>query len=73
MIEILGIKLTYETLLFLVLFLVSEVLPYTRLKDNSVTQLVLHAAKTLKPFRKEDDKIERIKAQLDAINKELRG
>jgi len=73
MIEILGIKLTYETLLFLALFLVSEVLPYTRLKDNSITQLVLHAAKTLKPFRKEDDKIARLKEQLDAIQKELKG
>lgn len=72
MIEILGIKLTYETLLFLVLFLVSEVLPYTRLKDNGIAQLVLHAAKTLKPFRKEDDKIARIKAQIEQIQSELK-
>lgn len=72
MIEILGIKMTYEALAFLVLFTASEILPLTPLKDNSITQLVLHAAQTLRPFRKEDDKIARIRSQLREIEKQLK-
>jgi hypothetical protein len=72
MIEILGIKFTYEALTFLVLFTASEILPLTPLKDNSITQLILHASRTLKPFRKEDEKVARIRAQLREIEKQLK-
>jgi len=73
MIELLGIKISAEALVFLSLFVVSEVLPYTRLRSNSIAQFVVQAASTLKPFRSEDDKVARIKAQIEAIQKELQG
>jgi hypothetical protein len=73
MIEFLGIKISAEALVFLSLFVVSEVLPYTRLRSSSIAQFVIQAAATLKPFRSEDDKVARIKAQIEAIQKELQG
>jgi hypothetical protein len=61
MIELLGIKVTYEALVFLALFLGSEVIGASKLKDNSVVQLILSGINALKPLRKEDDQIQRIK------------
>lgn len=66
MIEVLGIKLSYEAVAFLAAFLASEVIGASRLKSNSVVQLLLGLVETLKPIRKEDDKI-------DAIRKILNG
>lgn len=64
MLTILGIKLSYETLLFLGLFLVSEAIGASKLKDNSVVQLFLGAVNAIKPLRKEDDQIEKVKDAL---------
>ena len=61
MIELLGIKVTYEALAFLALFLGSEVIGASKLKDNSVVQLILSGINALKPLRKEDDQIQKIK------------
>lgn len=61
MITLLGIKLSYETLVFLGLFLASEVIGNSKLASNSVVQLILGGIDALKPLRKEDDKIQRIK------------
>lgn len=61
MITILGIKVSYEALAFLALFLGSEVIGASKLKDNSVVQLILSGVNALKPLRKEDDQIQRIK------------
>jgi len=61
MIEILGIKVTYESLVFLALFLGSEVIGASKLKDNSVVQLILSGINALKPLRREDDQINRVK------------
>lgn len=61
MIELLGIKVTYEALVFLALFLGSEVIGASKLKDNSVVQLILSGINALKPLRKEDDQIQKIK------------
>lgn len=61
MITILGIKVSYEALAFLALFLGSEVIGASKLKDNSVVQLILSGINALKPLRKEDDQIQRIK------------
>jgi hypothetical protein len=73
MIELLGIKFTYETLAAFALFIVSEVIGLNpRLQQNSISQFIVQAARTLAPFRREDDKIARIKAQLDQIQKELK-
>jgi len=61
MLTILGIKISYETLGFLALFLASEVIGGSRLKSNSVVQLFLKAVDALKPHRGEDDRINKIK------------
>jgi hypothetical protein len=61
MLTILGLKVSYETLLFFILFLASEVIGNSKLKENSVLQLVRDAIGYLKPLRREDDKIEKIK------------
>jgi hypothetical protein len=61
MLTFLGLKVSYETLAFLALFLGSEIIGSSKLKSNGVVQLILNAVDSLKPFRSEDDKIKRIK------------
>lgn len=62
MLTILGLKVSYETLLFFVLFIASEYLAASkRFKSNGVAQALVSAANYFKIFRKEDDKIARIK------------
>jgi hypothetical protein len=61
MLTILGLKVSYETLAFFVLFIGSEVLASSKLKSNSFVQLLLNAVESLKPFRSEDDKIKNVK------------
>ena len=57
MITFLGLKVSYETLAFLALFIASEVVASSKLKENSIVQLALTAVDSLKPLRTEDDKI----------------
>ena len=64
MLTILGLKVSYETLAFFVLFIGSEVIGTSKLKENSIVQLLLNAVNSLKPFRSEDDKIKNIKDSL---------
>jgi hypothetical protein len=61
MITILGIKVSYEALIFFALFIGSEVIGASKLKDNSIVQVVLRVIEALKPHRTEDDKIQKIK------------
>ena len=61
MLTFLGLKVSYETLAFLVLFLGSEVVGASKLKENSLAQLFMNAVNSLKPFRSEDDKIQKVK------------
>lgn len=61
MITLLGVKVTYETLAFFALFIGSEVLGASKLKSNGIVQLLLSGINALKPLRKEDDQIQRIK------------
>jgi hypothetical protein len=61
MLTFLGIKVSYETLAFLALFLGSEIVAASKLKENSIVQLLLNAVNSLKPFRTEDDKIAKVK------------
>jgi hypothetical protein len=61
MLTFLGLKVSYETLAFLVLFLGSEIIGASKLKGNSIVQLLLNAVNSLKPFRTEDEKIQKIK------------
>jgi hypothetical protein len=61
MLTILGLKVSYETLAFFALFIASEVVGNSKLKENSIVQLLLNAVNSLKPFRSEDDKIQKVK------------
>lgn len=67
MIEILGIKLSYEALAFLVAFVFSEVVASSKLKENSVAQLVASLIDTLKPARQEDEKVAEVKAKAEEV------
>jgi hypothetical protein len=64
MITILGIKVSYEALAFLALFLGSEIIGASKLKENGIVQIILSGINALKPLRKEDDQIQRIKDTL---------
>lgn len=64
MLTFLGVKVTYETLAFFALFLGSEVIGASKLKSNSIVQLLLSGINAMKPLRKEDDQIQRIKDTL---------
>jgi len=61
MITILGIKVSYEALAFLALFIGSEIVGASNLKENGIVQIILSGINALKPLRKEDDQIQRIK------------
>jgi hypothetical protein len=64
MLTIFGIKVSYEALAFFALFIGSEIIGNSKLKENSVVQVILRAVEALKPHRTEDDKIQRIKDNL---------
>lgn len=64
MLTILGIKVSYEALAFFVLFIGSEVVGASKLKENGIVQIILSGINALKPLRSEDDKIQRIKDSL---------
>lgn len=62
MITILGIKVSYETLAFFILFITSEYLGVTKKrKANSVTQVISMAAAYFSKTRTEDDAVRRIR------------
>jgi hypothetical protein len=61
MIEVLGIKLSYEAVAFLGLFIFDELVPYLPIKGNNIVQVIQGLTQQVKIFRKEDDKIEQIK------------
>jgi hypothetical protein len=61
MLTFLGLKISYESLAYLSLFLGSEAVGVSKLKSNSLVQLALGFVSYLKIFRKEDDQINKIK------------
>ena len=72
MIEIFGITLAWETIGFVAAFVASEVIGGSKLKENSVAALAKSLIDTLRPARKEDEKVDAIKAKLEAITRELK-
>jgi hypothetical protein len=72
MIEVLGVKLTWEALGFLAAFVASEVIGSSKLRENSVAQLVKTLIDNLKPIRKEDEKVAEIKAKIEELAAELK-
>jgi len=73
MIEILGVKLTYEALGFLAAFIVSEVIGVSKLKENSVAQLIKNLIDTQRPHRKEDDKVVAIRERVEELLNDLKA
>lgn len=70
MIELLGISLTYEAILFIGAFAASEVIGASKLKENSVAQLLKSFIDTLRGARKEDEQVVEVrKAAENLINK----
>ena len=61
MLTIFGIKVSYEALAFFALFIGSEIIGNSKLKENSVVQVILRVVEALKPHRTEDDKIQKVK------------
>jgi hypothetical protein len=65
MITFLGIKVSYETLAFFILFIASEYLGMTKKrKANTVTQAISMLAATLAKYRTEDDTVRRYRRAL---------
>ena len=63
MITLLGIKVSYETLAFFILFIASEYLGMTKKRrSNSVTQAISMAAAYFSKTRTEDDTVRSIRS-----------
>ena len=73
MIEIFGVKLTYEALGFLAAFIVSEVIGVSKLKENSIAQLVKNLIDTQRPNRTEDDKVVAIRERVEELLNDLKA
>ena len=73
MIEILGIKLSYDALAFIVAFVFSEVVAASKLKENSIAQLVASLIDSLKPSREEDEKVAEIKAKVEEVLQDVKN
>ena len=71
MITFFGIKLSYEALAFLGLFIFDELIPYLPIKGNNIVQVIQGITQQIKLFRKEDDAIRAVKAKLTEIQKEV--
>ncbi|AET72506.1 hypothetical protein SXGG_00006 [Synechococcus phage S-CBP42] len=72
MIEILGVKFSYEAVAFIAAFIASEVIGESKLKENSIAALLKSLIDTLRPTRKEDEKVEEIKKAADLLVQTLR-
>ena len=72
MIEILGVKLTYDTLAWIAAFVASEVIGASKLKENSVASLAKTMIDRMKPSRKEDDKVAEVRKATALLRETLR-
>ena len=73
MIEIFGITLAWETIGFVSAFVASEVIGSSKLKENSVAALVKSLIDTLRPARKEDEKVAAIRHRIEEVAAELKS
>jgi hypothetical protein len=73
MIEIFGITLAWETLGFVAAFVASEVIGTSKLKENSVAALIKSLIDTLRPTRKEDEKVNAIRRHIEEVAAELKS
>ena len=73
MIEIFGITLAWETIGFVAAFVASEVIGGSKLKENSVAALAKSLIDTLRPARKEDEKVDAIRRRIEEVAAELKS
>ena len=71
MIELFGVKLSVEALTFLAAFVLDEVIRSSRLKENSVLQLISSLLSSLRPIRREDEAVESVRLRVDELIEEL--
>ena len=64
MLTLFGLKVSYEALIFFGLFIGSEIIGASKLRENSIAQIFIRVVEALKPHRTEDDKIQQIKDTL---------
>ena len=72
MIEVLGVKLTYDTLAWIAAFVASEIIGSSKLKENSVASLAKTMIDRMKPSRKEDDKVAEVRKATELLRETLR-
>ena len=73
MIEILGITVAWETLGFVAAFVASEVIGTSKLKENSLAALIKGLIDSVKPTRREDEKVASIRKKLESVANELKS
>ena len=72
MIEILGVKLTYDTIAWIAAFVASEIIGSSKLKENSVASLAKTMIDRMKPSRKEDEKVTEVRKATELLRETLR-
>ena len=73
MISILGISVAWETIGFIAAFVASEVIGSSNLKENSVAALAKNLIDSMKPMRKEDEKVDAIRRRIEEVSAELKS
>lgn len=71
MLEIVGVKIAWETLIWIGAFAASEVIGASKLKENSVLAMAKGIVDKMRPHRKEDDKVVAIKERIAQLQAEL--
>ncbi len=71
MIELFGVKLSVEALVMLAAFVLDEVVRSSKLRENSVLQLLSSLVGSLRPMRKEDEAVDSIRVRVDELLEEL--
>jgi hypothetical protein len=61
-----------EALGFLAAFVASEVIGSSKLKENSVAQMIKTLIDNLKPMRKEDEKVSEVRKAAELLRQTLR-
>ena len=72
MIEIAGVTLAYETLVWVFAFVASEVIGASKLKENSVGQLAKGFIDRMRPVRQEDEKVAEVRKAVEVLQEALR-
>ena len=72
MIEIFGVVVAWETLVWVAAFAASEVIGSSSLKENSVAAVAKSLIDRMKPHRREDEKVAEIKARIEELAEELK-